>query len=378
MGTIGFSADVKGWQYALNQADVIVTYLTQSFVPRALIFDYGFPNVQITVSSVAIQIVFAGSAVLLAIVSLRKLPGFTFAVFWFCTTLATTSSVIPIVNEVGANRRMYLPLLSLVYIAAVVIRQLFVSSFEEKVRSHRKWVVGVCGVLIVATLVWLTRSRNEDYRSKIRLWHSAIKVRPTNPRAHINLATALIDDQQLKRAAIHLRRAQDIMTSWDVAPRQCYAAAYYNMGHVLTKMGNYKAAIVQSQQAVEISPDDAVALYHLGNALRESGKIEASVHSYRSAIRQRPNYPEAHNNLANTYFELGKIDSAIASYRRALQFSPDYSQARYNYAAVLQWIGRLDQAVEEYELVLRTQPNNAEARANLEKTLGRLKKRLRE
>jgi len=41
--TIGFSAGVDPWTYALNQAEIIVRYLRLAVWPDALVLDYGVP-----------------------------------------------------------------------------------------------------------------------------------------------------------------------------------------------------------------------------------------------------------------------------------------------------------------------------------------------
>src|SRR6185369_12028376 len=51
------------------------------------------------------------------IAAFRIYPAFGFLGAWFFVTLAPTSSIVPIATEVGAERRMYLPLAALVVMA---------------------------------------------------------------------------------------------------------------------------------------------------------------------------------------------------------------------------------------------------------------------
>ena len=48
------------------------------------------------------------------VVAWRKRPDVAFMGTWFFVTLAPSSSIIPIATEVGAERRMYLPLIAIV------------------------------------------------------------------------------------------------------------------------------------------------------------------------------------------------------------------------------------------------------------------------
>jgi hypothetical protein len=113
----GFTAaSVSPWTYLLDQSVMIVRYLRLTFWPRGLVLDYGEPA-YVTFSEVApyalaVAALLAGTVVALA----RNRPvGFLGA--WFFLTLAPTSSIMPISTEVGAERRMYLPLMAIVTLA---------------------------------------------------------------------------------------------------------------------------------------------------------------------------------------------------------------------------------------------------------------------
>ena len=120
----GFATDVDPWTYLGNQAIMIVRYLRLTFWPwQGLVVWYGWP-LHVTLRAVlpyALTITCLG--VCAAIQFIRR-PRFAFPAAWFFVTLAPTSSIIPIATEVGAERRMYLPLaglLVLVVVAAVIV-----------------------------------------------------------------------------------------------------------------------------------------------------------------------------------------------------------------------------------------------------------------
>jgi hypothetical protein len=114
----GFSTDVSPWTYLLNQAAMITRYLWLAVWPRALVANYGWPR-PLTLADVWPQALFLLALAGATVVALRRSPPIGFLGAWFFVTLAPTSSVIPIATEVGAERRMYLPLIPIVVLGVV-------------------------------------------------------------------------------------------------------------------------------------------------------------------------------------------------------------------------------------------------------------------
>jgi len=134
-------------------------------------------------------------------------------------TLAPSSSVLPLATEIAAERRMYLPLASLV-VAAVVLVYLVGRKLLDLVVAdvRRRRFVGVGAAIIVvgsvaATLGSATYARNRDYWSDERIWEDTVAKRPNNPRARVNYgidlqaAGRLADAEQELREAVRLKDA---------------------------------------------------------------------------------------------------------------------------------------------------------------------------
>src|ERR1700682_3104801 len=97
---------------------MITRYLRLAIWPRSLVVFYGWP-LPLTLGDVmpaALLIVFL---LIATAVAMRRQPMLGFLGVWFFVTLAPTSSIIPIATEVGAERRMYLPLLSVIALVVV-------------------------------------------------------------------------------------------------------------------------------------------------------------------------------------------------------------------------------------------------------------------
>jgi hypothetical protein len=114
----GFSAGVGVWTYLLNQTVMIVRYLYLAIWPWSLVSNYGWPA-PLTLADVLPQAVAVFALLAVTVVAMFRWPPLGFAGCSLFLTLAPTSSVVPIATEVGAERRMYLPLVSLIALVVV-------------------------------------------------------------------------------------------------------------------------------------------------------------------------------------------------------------------------------------------------------------------
>ena len=92
-----------------------------SIWPGALVLDYGLPR-QLSFGDVAPMALLLLALLAATLVALSRWPKVGFAAAAFFLTLGPTSSVVPIVSEVGAERRMYLPLAALATLVVVGAR----------------------------------------------------------------------------------------------------------------------------------------------------------------------------------------------------------------------------------------------------------------
>jgi hypothetical protein len=88
-------------------------YLRLAFWPRDLVLDYGEPS-HVTFAEVAPYFMIVAGLVVATVSRGTRKPALGFLGAWFFLTLAPTSSIMPISTEVGAERRMYLPLMAVV------------------------------------------------------------------------------------------------------------------------------------------------------------------------------------------------------------------------------------------------------------------------
>jgi hypothetical protein len=206
--TVGFGLGIGAWEYLLNQCAAVTVYLKLIVWPDPLVLDYGFP-LPLSLADVLSQaLLLAGVALLAAVLLVRRHPaGYPLA--WLLVTLAPTSSVVPIVTEVAAERRMYLPLAGAAALA-VSAAWLLVARVPAERWAVRPRAAGAGLVALVAlSLTAVTWRRNALYRDPVALWQATVEAVPDNHRAHTNLGAALVAagrlDEAIERFELALR-----------------------------------------------------------------------------------------------------------------------------------------------------------------------------
>ena len=97
------------------------------------------------------------------------------------------------------------------------------------------------------------------------------------------------------------------------------------------QQGNFSAARVDLQAAVDLDPNRAEGWYQLGLLLGQIADFTAAEDAFRHAVKLQPDFAPAHYSLGLTLTAnpRGKFDwpGAIAEFRQALIYKPDYAEA---------------------------------------------------
>ncbi len=251
------------WHYLLTQAAVIVHYVRLVFVPSPLVFLYTW-FIEQPVGAIVPQVLVIGLLVTLTVLGCVRRHPLGFAGAWFFVILAPSSSFLPIVTEVAAEHRMYLPLASV--IACVVagcyglVRASVQRLVSDPVRQRRtRFVAG--STLVCATVLLLgttTLARNRDYWSEEGLWRDTVTKQPDNYRAHIAYGAALMQARQTADAEAQFRAAVAI------APSDPNAQS--RLGWALSAQGKTDEAVLHLERSLAVRPDDAATNRLAGEA----------------------------------------------------------------------------------------------------------------
>ena len=313
--TVG-GAVVSPLTYALNQAQMVVHYLWLSLWPHALVVDYGVPQT-LHVADVLPQLAAIACLMAVVVVALVRWPRVGFLGAMCVLTLAPTSSIIPIWTEVGAERRMFLPLAALVVLAVTLAARL----------PRRAIVAGAS--LVIAALAIRTFERNRDYASALTLWQRVVDVRP-------------------------------------------HGRARFAFANELMTAGRHEDATTQLRLAIADYPD---ARAGLGTELLLQGQLEDGIDVLQAFVDANPSLPnripalallaQAHRALAEQALAKHDAKRAVVEARKSLQFDANNADAHNDLGAALASQGDLSAAIPEFEAAVRIDPRLASASANL-------------
>jgi tetratricopeptide (TPR) repeat protein len=389
--TVGLDAGVDPWTYLLNQTTLIVDYLRLTIWPAALVLDYGIPR-PLTLGDVIVPALAVTGMGLATLVALARWPRIGFLGAWFFITLAPTSSVIPIVSEVGAERRTYLPL------AAVIVLAVCGVFFAIAARRVPRAVAGAACAGVCIALGTGTILRNEVYRSPLALARADVERRP-HGRAYLRYGSLLLEAGRRAEAIEYFRRARSAGA----------VGARFALGTEYLQEGDLDAGILELTEFVRRHPSHINAVPArelLGQAYHAQGRLEDAADQFTRILREVPNHGGARERLADVLLgqnrpadalphleyvaarrpgnvnALGKLGTALAAsgrfeeaatvLSRAVAIDPRSSLARSMLGRTLAMQGRMAEAADQFQLAVELSPNDEAARRDLEEARRRL------
>jgi tetratricopeptide (TPR) repeat protein len=371
--TVGFGLGVTWYQYLYSQAWAITRYLQLFLWPDRLTFDYG----QRPISGLAgvpgcIILGAFGVATIVAWVRAERWGWFGFLGAWFFLILAPSSSIVPIVTEIAAERRVYLAIAAIIVLAVIGVERLR-EEVAARGSTSSKWVIAgalvvgllyalisgwtatsiASGQVIVALLVravvgalaaaafWLlvrsarvrpfaialaialaatTLARSVTYANVEALWRDTLRKSPNNARALDNLAFNLFYSNPPR-----LAEAKELY--WRaVAVDSTYLHAWPGLAAIAVDEGKPDDAVWLLQRALAINPNYADAVQQMGQVLAKQGHFAQAI-PYLD--RFAASYPSdsAYARLGIAFMSVGHLDSAATAFRSALDLNPDRADA---------------------------------------------------
>ncbi|MGA2599459.1 MAG: tetratricopeptide repeat protein [Bryobacteraceae bacterium] len=267
----GPHAGITPLDYFLAQGPVILRYL------RLIVVPWGF-NVDTQIAVTPPWLGLAAWALIgaMVVVASRWFFGVR-AGFWFIAGLVLllpSSSIFP-VEDLAAERRMYLPMIAFAACAGVLL---------ERVKPAVVAAVAVVliGLSVERTLVW---------RTEQSLWSDALEKSPEKVRPKIQLAR--VSDPP--RALALLQQAESQAPDDPRIPTE--------MGRIYLANGNAAQSLSEFGRALALSPRSADALNNRGAALLALGQADAARQDFERALAINPCQPNARENLAHMGIE---------------------------------------------------------------------------
>lgn len=155
----------------------------------------------------------------------------------------------------------------------------------------------------------------------LKMFESAIKIKPNYAEAHFNLGVVL---KLLNRESDAIQSYKNAITI-----NQNYPDAYNNLGTSLHELGHFNEAVESLEWAIAYKHDFAEAHNNLGNVLNDIGKVNDAINCFKKAISIEPNYTNANFNLALAYKDMGNKDLYIKFIKKTVLLRPDWGDANF-------------------------------------------------
>ncbi|HVB60419.1 MAG TPA: tetratricopeptide repeat protein [Ktedonobacteraceae bacterium] len=136
------------------------------------------------------------------------------------------------------------------------------------------------------------------------------------------------------------------------------ADTFDKKGIALQQTGNYQAALIAFEQAIQINSKHTSAWFNKGNAHMGLNQQLEAFEAYNRAIVIDPSHTEIWLNRSLALFNLGRYEDAIVSLNAAIQINPT-PEIYNNKGNALCQLGRYNEASEAYQQALRINPKFA-------------------
>ncbi len=314
--SIGFSLKEFTWyQYLFTQFRVFFGYLVLAVFPLWQTVDY-----DVSVSHTFFQHgAFLGLLGILLLTALawhyrRRFPLASYGFFVFGTLLAPTSSFIPI-KDVMADRRLYLPLIGLLFIVLELLRHW--KTTQAKLTATLAAVVVLCGI-------W-TYNRSEAWSSALNLWTDTAIKAPNKQRVQFGLAVAQFRANHCKDAVKSYARAAELekpdytmLMNWSLA----YECA-----------DQPKLAREKMQESIDMHPS-AESWASMAVLDARLGKMQEPLDDLNKAQTLNAAYTPLYLYRGKIHIAMKQWQDAQTDFRTALSLEPDNVAAKQGLDAV--------------------------------------------
>ena len=330
-----------------NAVYAYAMYVWKGFWPVRLAVFYPHPGASLAVWQLGLAALFVLSVSALVWRQRGAQPYLVTGWLWFLGTLVPVIGLVQVGEQAMADRYAYIPLIGVFLMAvwgAADLADRRKLNFRTRVKT---------AAIVLAILVLFASDQIRYWRSAYDLWSHTVDVTKDNFFAEENLGAALLVADRSAEALPHLQNAIRI--------RPSDPAGHLNLAGVLTLSGRTRDAIVEYETAIPgISDPHTLGVAHetLGRLCGEVGNYSKARENYQQALRINPEQLTAKDGLAQiefsdamrnaaespsgeNYFRLGQLfqqadraPEARAAYEQALQLNPKLGEARKALAAM--------------------------------------------
>lgn len=203
-------------------------------------------------------------------------------------------------------------------------------------------------------------------------YRTALSYVPTLAGAHANLGLVLAmtgrREEALKESEQGLQLAPN-----DAQIRKGNRVTKLLAGQIPSGREAVKEQESRLRETLRLKPDSAEARTDLGAILAMSGRTDEAIHECREAIRLNPRFARAHFALGQALITKRLPNEAIREFKTALGIDPKDAGAHWGQGNALVQIGRTPEALREFEKAMKLEPANPFFRSSFETAKARSK-----
>ncbi|MBN1413908.1 MAG: tetratricopeptide repeat protein [Bacteroidales bacterium] len=279
----------------------IMMYLIKTFFPFRLCAFYPFPAVNVTLPVVYyLSVLFTAALIVLFVITVKRRKEIAFALLFYAINLLLVLQFFPVGSAVIADRYSYIPLLGPFFLIGYYIQQ-----YVDIKKGKISFIAGSLMIVVVLSLVIISRKQASTWKDGGTLWDQAIKVAPSSK-------------------------------------------AYANRGLIFKQEGNIKNALEMFSQAIAMDALETDALINRANIYFSQQKYISAIDDYTRCIAVEPENRLAFENRAAAYLETGMADSALHDLNRAVEIDPASVNAYKLRGTLFLRTNRYPQSIEDY------------------------------
>ena len=204
-------------------------------------------------------------------------------------------------------------------------------------------------------------AQQQESACAISAFEAALRLDTKSWRAHYNLALALREKGDLKRAASELQQA--------VTQNPTAVKARIVLGAVLSGLGELDAAAEQYKEVLKLDRHSLDALHNLGQIFAEQKRYSAAIFRLRQAVALDSKNPSLVLALGVALGQSGNKGEAIQMLEELVAAHPRFALGHINLAALYARQDRYPEAAKEYGKAVKLEPGNDAARLSQAKAL---------
>jgi tetratricopeptide (TPR) repeat protein len=272
-----------------------------------------------------------------------------FGLAFFFLNIVFLLQLIPVGRAIMADRYAYIPSIGFCFLAGW-----YLTDIRWVRKEYVTWVLVGFYALFLGIL---TFRQSEVWLNSNTLWSNAIEKNERTPVAWYNRGNTRMDSADYKGAIEDYTQCINLDGQ--------FWRAYINRGNARSKVQDYLGSIEDYDAMIGFDSTAVNAYINRANSKRMLKDYPNALTDYNKAERLKPGMAEIYAGRASLKLDMKDYDGAIADLGKALELQPDLTAAYTSRAVVKKAKGDLSGAIADYEKAIRLDGGNSEVYNNM-------------